>query len=83
MRSDKARKLPESPMEWSKCPTCGEPFSESQDGPLPGQKTYIHANGVRHVGSGDANVLTRDPSARLRESRRCALFFERILGCFT
>jgi hypothetical protein len=49
MRSDKARKLPESPMGWSKCPKCGEPFSDSHDGPLPGQTTYVHSNGVRHI----------------------------------
>lgn len=49
MRSNKTRKLPESPMGWSKCPTCGEPFSESNDGPLPRQKTYVHLNGDRHV----------------------------------
>jgi hypothetical protein len=42
-------RLPESPMAWSKCPKCEEPFSECQDGPLPGQKTYIHSNGDRHI----------------------------------
>ncbi len=49
MRSNQKREVPESPMEWSKCPVCGEPFSESHDGPLPGQTTYVHQNGVRHI----------------------------------
>jgi len=49
MRSNEKRKMPESPMDWSECPKCKEPFSESHDGPLPGQRTYIHSNGDRHV----------------------------------
>jgi hypothetical protein len=48
IRSNQKRNVPESPMSWSKCPKCGEPFSECQNGPLPGQKTYVHANGTRH-----------------------------------
>lgn len=36
-------------MEWSKCPVCGEPFSEPRPGPLPGQTTYVHSNGVKHM----------------------------------
>jgi hypothetical protein len=47
--SDKKRKLPESPMEWSKCPVCGESFSEQHPGPIPGTTTYIHPNGTKHI----------------------------------
>jgi hypothetical protein len=48
LRSDKKRKLPENPMAWSKCPVCGQPFSESHDNPGTGQKTYVHSNGTKH-----------------------------------
>lgn len=51
MRSNQKRKMPESPMGCSKCPKCKAPFSESHDGPLPGQKTYTHSNGDSHVES--------------------------------
>jgi len=62
MRSDKTRKLPESPMGWSECPICGEPFSDCPPGPLPGQTTYVHSNGVRHIdGASGTAVPTSSP----------------------
>jgi len=48
-RSYQKRKTPESPMEWSKCPVCGEPFSEQHPSPIPGKRDYIHNNGTRHT----------------------------------
>ncbi len=62
MRSFQKRNLPENPMEWSKCPMCKEPFAESHLGPGPGQKTYIHSNGTRHIANEPSTDTTRQTS---------------------
>jgi hypothetical protein len=49
LRSNQKREVLESPTEWSKLPQCGEPFSESHDGPLAGQTTYFHPNRERCI----------------------------------
>lgn len=36
-------------MEWSKCPVCGQPFSEQHPSPIPGKRDYTHNDGTRHT----------------------------------
>ena len=47
VRSDKQRRSPDdTPMkQWSRCPVCNEPFSESHAGPIPGTTIFVHQDG--------------------------------------